>query len=169
MKKEILKQIAALRFCIGFLGENRQHSWWDSSFLSATSKAFLSPIFNNKCLSAQYYGVKEAATLVHDEHIGIGKGVFHLFRLPEIHEIEMHRFLDDPDTKTDLQEIIKNKDAAEQFLSEFGEEAGEQAAGPYLMDDTSKILTHKSWKKVAAQYASAFKNNYKTFPYFTTA
>lgn len=169
MKSEILKQIAFLRLCIGFLGENEQHTWWASSFFSPTSSAFLSPIFNNKCLAAQYYGVKEAATIVHDEHIGIGKGVFHLFRLPETHEIEMHRLLDNPDTKADLQEILKNKDAAEQFLSEFGEESGEKSTGPYRIDDTAKILTLKTWKKVAAQYASAFKNGYKTFPYFTNA
>jgi len=87
MNNKVLQDVFTLRMCIGFLGESDQYSWWPSSFLSPTSSAFLSPVFSKTSFTAQYYGVREAATIVHDEHIGIGKGVFHLFRLPEIHEI----------------------------------------------------------------------------------
>ncbi len=169
MKKKVLHDIFTLRMCIGYLGEADQYSWWSSSFFSPTSSAFLSPVFSKTSFTSQYYGVREAAIIVHDEHIGIGKGVFHLFRLPETHEIEIHRLLDNPDTKTAVQDLIKNKEAAEQFLSEFGQDNGEQAVGPFRLDDTNKILTSKTWEKVAGQYAAAFKNGNKTFPYFTTS
>jgi hypothetical protein len=38
--------------------------------------------FIKNAFVAQYHGVQEAASRVHDEHIGIGR-VYHLFRLPE--------------------------------------------------------------------------------------
>ena len=169
MNNKVLQDVFTLRMCIGFLGESDQYSWWPSSFLSPTSSAFLSPVFSKTSFTAQYYGVREAATIVHDEHIGIGKGVFHLFRLPETHEIEMHRLLDNSDTKTAFQDLIKNKDTAEQFLSEYGQDSVEQAVGPFRLGDTTKILTPQTWTKVAGQYVSAFKNGNKTFPYFTTS
>lgn len=169
MNKKILKDVLTLRMCIGFLGESDQYSWWASSFLSSTSSAFLSPVFSKTSFNAQYYGVREAATIVHDEHIGIGKGVFHLFRLPETHEIKMHRLLDNSDTKTAVQDLIKNKDNAEQFLSEYGQDSVEQTVGPFRLGGTTKILTPQTWTKVAGQYVSAFKDGNKTFPYFTTS
>ena len=169
MKKKVLQDILTLRVCIGYLGETDQHSWWSSSFFSSTSSAFLSPVFSKTSFTAQYYGVREAATIVHDEHIGIGKGVFHLFRLPETHEIEMHRLLDNQDTKTAIQDLIKNKEAAEKFLSEFGQSNGEQAVGPVKIGEADKILTPKTWEKVAGQYLNAFQNSNKTFPYFTAS
>jgi hypothetical protein len=169
MKKKVLQDIFTLRTCVGYLGESDQYSWWSSSFFSPTSSAFLSPVFSKTSFTAQYYGVREAATIVHDDHIGIGKGVFHLFRLPETHEIEIHRLLDNPDTKTAIQNLIKSKEAAEQFLSKFGEYPDELSIGPFRLDDTTKILTPKTWEKLAGQYAAAFKNGNKTFPYFTTS
>jgi hypothetical protein len=57
----ILELLAELRLAVGFLGEKGQHNWWPSSFLSATSPAFLSPPFPRSRILAQYHGVKEAA------------------------------------------------------------------------------------------------------------
>ena len=113
--------------------------------------------------------MREAATIVHDAHIGIGQGVFHLFRMPETFEIEMHRLLGNQDTQNAVQTIIKNKDSAEQFLCNYGQDSGDHAVGPFRVDDTTKILTPQIWGKVAGQYSSAFNNGKKTFPYFTTS
>ena len=169
MKKKALQDIFKLRICVGFLGESDQYSWWVSSFFSQTSSAFLLPMFSKTSFTSKYYGVREAATIVHDEHIGIGKGVFHLFRLPETHEVEMHRLLENSDTITAVQNLIRNKETAEQFLSECGQDFVDQAVGPFRLGDTTKILTPKTWGKVAGQYESAFKNGNKTFPYFSTS
>lgn len=167
MKKAILQDILKLRVSIGYLGEAGQHGWWSSSFFSATSSAFLSPVFSRTRLTAQYYGVKQAATLVHDEHIGVGKGVFHLFRLPETHEIEMHRLLNNPDIKTAIQHLTENQASAEQFLNEFGQEDDIQTAGPVKVGDTDKLSAPGSWATVASRYLSAFISENKIFPYFT--
>lgn len=168
MKKKALQDIFLLRICIGYLGESDQYSWWASSFFSSTSSAFLSPVFSKTLFVAQYYGVKEAATIIHDDHIGIGQGVFHLFRMPETLEIEIHRLLDNPDTKNLVQDLIKGKDSAQRFLSSFGQDTGKNGVGPLRMGDTSEILTPNTWKKVAGKYSSAFENGNKIFPYFTT-
>ena len=74
MNKATLAQIARLKLLVGFLGEQSQFNWWPS--------AFFAPVFNKNAFVAQYHGVQEAASRVHDEHIGIGR-VYHLFRLPE--------------------------------------------------------------------------------------
>jgi hypothetical protein len=169
MKKAILQDVLKLRLSIGYLGEAGQHGWWPSSFFSSTSVAFLSPVFSRTSLTAQYYGVRKAATLVHDEHIGIGKGVFHLFRLPETHEIEMHRLLNSPDMKTAAQELTKNKESAGNFLSEYGKGDDRQAVGPVKIGDAGAISESGSWAAVAGLYADAFINGNKTFPYFTSS
>ena len=168
MNRTILKNIANLRICVGFLGEADQNSWWKSSFFSSISKAFLSPVFSKTCFLAKYYGVKEAATIVHDEHIGIGKDVFHLFRLPEMHEIEMHNLLGNPETLSDAQKIVSNKDSAEQFLQEYSKDVDVKQIGPVRLGDTKIISNISTWKIVAQYYAKAFKSNNKTFPYFST-
>ena len=67
MKKKVLQDIFKLRICVGFLGESDQYSWWASSFFSPTSSAFLSPVFSKTSFTAQYYGLRKAATIVHDE------------------------------------------------------------------------------------------------------
>ena len=169
MNNKVLQDVFTLRMCIGFLGESDQYSWWPSAFLSSTSSAFLSPVFGKTSFNAQYYGVREAAAIVHDEHIGIGKGVFHLFRLPENHEIEMHRLLDNQDTKRAVKDLIKNKESAETFLFEYGKEAVDQTVGPFRLGEITNILIPQTWAKASGQYARAFQNGYKIFPYFLTS
>ncbi len=83
MEKNFLIDIAKLRIAIGYLGEKSQYAWWRSSFFIPASRTYLAPVFGKTALLTRYYGMREAATLVHDERIGVGKGVFHLFRLPE--------------------------------------------------------------------------------------
>ena len=168
MDKILLTDITAIRLCVGFLGEVGLYSWWPSSFFSATSTAFLTPVFSKTSFFAQYYGVKEAATIVHDEHIGIGKDVLHLFRLPEMHEIEMHNLLGNPETLSNAQQIVSNKDSAEQFLQEYSKDIDVKQIGPVRLGDTKTISNISTWKNVAQYYAKAFKSNNKTFPYFST-
>ena len=168
MDKTLLTDITAIRLCVGLLGEVGLYSWWPSSFFSATSIAFLTPVFSRTCFSAQYYGVKEAATIIHDEHIGVGKSVFHLFRLPEIHEIEMHNLLENPETVHETQQVVSNKNTAQQFLQDYSESSDVKEFGPIRLGDTKKISNRSTWKKIARYYAEAFKKKNKIFPYFST-
>lgn len=167
MDKTILKDIAMLRLCIGFLGESQQYGWWSSAFFSTTSTAFLLPVFSKTSFSAQYYGVKEAATVVHDEHIGIGKDVFHLFRLPEMHEIELHNLLGDSEIIKDAQRIVSHKDIAEQFLQEYAKNGDVKEVGPVRLGDTKDLANRSTWKVAVQHYLKAFTKGTKTFPYFS--
>ena len=84
--------VSRWRVLVGYLGEHRQANWWSSSFLGRSSEAFLTPIFGNAVANARVVGVTEAARRVHDDAIGVGR-TFHLFRLPETLEQELHRTL----------------------------------------------------------------------------
>nr|MBC8362874.1 BrxE family protein [Candidatus Desulfatibia profunda] len=139
MARTDLKEIVKLRVCVGFLGESQQCAWWQSSFFSPMSSAYLSPVFGKTSFSAQYYGIKEAATRVHDEHIGIGKGVFHLFRLHEMHEIELHRLLEDKEIIGDAGSIVSGRGSAERFLKEYAIDPGKAEVGPVRVGDNSDI------------------------------
>jgi len=167
MARTGLKEIVKLRVCIGFLGESQQCAWWQSSFFSTMSSAYLSPVFGKTSFSAQYYGIKEAATRVHDEHIGIGKGVFHLFRLPEMHEIELHRILEDKKIIEDARLIVSGKDSAEKFLEEHAIDSGKAEVGPVRVGDNSDIARMPVWQTAAHYYLNAFRKRNKTFPFFS--
>ncbi|MBC8391765.1 MAG: BrxE family protein [Deltaproteobacteria bacterium] len=167
MTQKDLKEIAKLRVCIGFLGESHQYSWWQSSFFSVSSLAFLSPVFGKTSFLAKYYGVKEAATLVHDKHIGVGKGVFHLFRLPEILEIELHGLFEYQEIVKDLQQIIGNKDSAEQFLRKDAIACDISELGPIRLGDHTDVVKKSVWQTVAQHYLKAFQEGTRIFPYFS--
>ena len=83
------QELLELRLLIAFLGERSQFAWWASSFFDNTSKPFLEPVFGKTAKLTQYHGAVEAARRVHDEHIGVGE-VFHLFRMPEENEEDLH-------------------------------------------------------------------------------
>jgi len=164
-----LKKIARLRICVGFLGESQQYSWWQSSFFSPSSKTFLTPIFAKTSFLSQHYGMKQAASIVHDDHIGIGKGVFHLFRLPEIYEIKLHKIIESPETAEDVKLMVCSKDKAEEFLQEYTTESDTAAIGPVQMGGFTDIMEKSVWKRIAYHYLKAFRDGNKTFPFFSEA
>lgn len=165
MTSNNLTNLIKLRVAVGYLGERDQNSWWQSSFFSASSTPFLSPVFGKTSLSAQHYGVREAATLIHDEHIGTGAEVFHLFRLPENIEQEMHVKLDDSDLIDEIHSIIVSQESAITFLNEFKSSSDTQAIGPVRLGTADDISKPGLWKKTAGYYAYAIQNSEKTFPY----
>lgn len=162
-----LKEIAKLRICVGFLGESQQYSWWKSNFISTSSAAFLMPIFAKTAFLSQYYGVKKSATIVHDEHIGIGKGIFHLFRLPERHEIELHKILESGIITENIKALINTKENAENFLQESCIKSNNSGAGPVRMGAASDIMKKNIWNRLAYHYLNAFNGQDKTFPFFS--
>lgn len=164
MTRKDLKEIAKLRVCIGFLRESHQYSWWQSSFFFVSSLAFLSPVFGKTSFLAQYYGVKEAATIVHDKHLGVGKGVFHLFRLPETLEIELHGLFEDQEIVKDLKQVIGNKDSAEQFLRERAITCDVLEHGPVRLGDYTDVVMKSAWQIAAQHYLKAFQEGARIFP-----
>lgn len=162
-----LMDIAKLRFCVGYLGEKDQYAWWQSSFLSSTSSVFLTPMFGKTSIYSQYYGFRDAAARVHDTHIGIGNGVFHLFRLPENIERELHELLGRSENVKIIQEMIQNKTQIEQYFKSYPKNNYSNAVGPVRLGDVADIDKKMIWQMVVHHYLKAFDHKSKVFPYFS--
>jgi hypothetical protein len=158
--------LACLRVVVGFLGEREQYAWWQSSFFSAQSRAFLAPVFGRTQLLAQTTGVTQAAALVHDERIGVGR-VYHLFRLPEDIEQSIHRVLQDAEVGRRIGALVAHKDAALQYLRAEARSAAGGGVGPTRIGDDRHLRDQGHWCDIAAQYVAAFAAGAEVYPYFT--
>lgn len=165
-----LTDLIKLRVAVGYLGERDQSSWWQSAFFSTSSIPFLAPVFGKTSIYAQYYGVRDAATIIHDEHIGTGAEVFHLFRLPENIEQEMHDKLGSNALVNEIQSLVVSPEDAIAFLDEFKSSSETQAIGPVRLGIAEEITKPGLWRKTAGYYAHAMQNNKndeKVFPYIS--
>ena len=165
MTTEELETLACIRASVGFLGEKDQHAWWASSFFSKSSATFLAPLFPRTQVLSQATGVTAAATLLHDERIGVGQ-VFHLFRLPEDLEQSLHRVLSDPGTVSKIGQLVSTVESAMTGLRELGATKTKTSAGPVHVGDLHALRDSAIWKNVAAIYADAFDTKRQSFPYF---
>nr|WP_263326057.1 BrxE family protein [Neobacillus sp. Marseille-Q6967] len=156
-----------LRVCVGYLGELQQHKWWTSSFYSNTSTAFLIHVFGKTSPMTQYYGVRSAAAIIHDEVIGIGEGVFHLFRLPEVIEREFHELLNESTIVERLNNYTQNTEVAMDYLESISGKSKDNTIGPIRIGKTDDIENASTWSNAAQYYLRAFKEGTKIFPYVT--
>jgi hypothetical protein len=166
MKGSQLEALAILRTIVGYLGEREQHSWWQSSFLSPTSRAFLTPVFARTHVLAQYTGVTRAAGMIHDDRIGVGS-VFHLFRLPEDMEQGLHRVVHDARVIARVTVAVRDHDSAVSTLRSLACAPPPAAVGPTRMGTTHDLREQHVWWLVAAHYANGFSSNAEVYPYFT--
>ena len=166
METNLLKPITKLRLCVGYLGEKDQYGWWQSSFFTKGSNAFLSPLFSRTQVLAQCNGVTRAAALVHDESIGVGH-VYHLFRLPEDMEQGIHQTLLAAGAKQVVQSIVVSPEAALEQLKRSIPEKKPSGEGPVRVGKVSDLQNSDYWKKVAGLYWHAFQEDIQIFPYFT--
>jgi hypothetical protein len=161
-----LDQIAQLRVLVGYLGEKEQNNWWGCSFFSEVSGAYLDPVFPRTAFLARCHGVKAAASLVHDERIGVGR-VYHLFRLPEHTEQKLHHHFLDEEVVKGLQALTESVEAAEAAFEEMMSSPVNATEGPTHCGKSNDLAKQVAWEGVASLYHSAFKENIQTFPYFT--
>lgn len=166
MESEHLAQLAVLRVAVGCLGEQANPRWWPSSFFGTGSKAFLSPIFPRTQMLAQYHGVREAGSVVHDERIGVGIHVFHLFRLPEDLEQSLHQVVHQPDVAARMAEHTASGEAALGYLQEFSAGKGSEGVGPVCVGALPDLRKIEPWHQVAGCYAAGFAARSEVYPYF---
>jgi hypothetical protein len=165
MSSVLYHQIIPVRFLVGFLGEQGQANWWPSRFLSPTSERFLQPVFAKTTLVAQYHGVRDAASAVHDSHLGLGR-VFHLFRLPEAVEQRLFAHLLDVGIPEDIGQALTSRDAAMARLRGFFKSAVELHGGPLMVGTTEDLHGYAWLSRVAAVYHAAFEGaDAPAFPY----
>ncbi|MGQ7848550.1 BrxE family protein [Granulosicoccus sp. 3-233] len=168
MKNNIVESLAELRLLVGFLGEKTQHNWWGSSFIGATSEAFLAPVFPRTTMLARYHGVSEAAMLVHDEHIGVGAN-FHLYRLPDSLERAAAKVVATDSSKELMNSVLGSSEAALARLSELCVMDAEKVEGPVVVGNYSDAALNDMVQLSTSHYLKAFTGAYKCFPYMREA
>lgn len=156
MKNQLIKFIAELRVLVGYLGEKSQCDWWGSNFLGPQSKIFLSHPYPRTSFLAQYHGVCEAALLVHDEYIGVGKN-YHLYRLPDSLEREIAKAAQE----LDINDKLKSTDEAFQALEQLVSGVVDKNEGPVNVGTFSDASLEAILKAAASHYLQAFKGGTK--------
>src|SRR5437773_108710 len=134
--KNALDSYLELRLLVGYLGEKLQYNWWASSFYDPFAMDFLSPVFGRTARLAQYNGVREAARRVHDANVGIGR-VFHLFRLPEETEHDLHRHAETLDEA--ILSVVSDRATALARLRVFADKTAPSAEGPIAIDRIGEL------------------------------
>ncbi len=162
-----LRDILSLRTLVGYLGEEGQFNWWSSSFFSNSSIKFLSPIFGKTSFSSQYYGAREAATNIHDEHIGIGRNVFHLFRLPETQEKLLHSIVCDESAIENIKPYIQDTETALGSLKELSKDCNVVSVGPVRLGSRENLADGPVWREIANYYLKGFSEGKRVYPYFS--
>ena len=166
MKISIISDILVLRVLVGYLGEKSQFNWWPTTFFGPSSNLFLSPVFPRTTLLSQYHGILEAARRLHDERIGVGH-VFHLFRLSEDYEHELHSLLSDGSFPMPMDSLV-NKDSALAGLQKIADGDTSSSEGPVKLGTADEITTPHALRDIARSYSAAFTQGVRCYPYFVS-
>ena len=158
-----LTAILKTRLLVGYLGERAQHAWWPTAFYEASSRLFLEPVFSKTSRLAQYHGVLEAARRLHDEHLSVGS--YHLFRLPEEVEQDLHNLIQRPEADEFAPQDMGSKDAALNSLKDLAGAVSVKSVGPTAVVNISDLDSPNTVKAMAAAYLSAFSEDAKAYPY----
>lgn len=166
MKESYLPMLLQMRLLVGFLGERAQFAWWPTAFFEPSSRLFLEPVFAKTSRLAQYHGVIDAARRLHDEHLNVGS--YHLFRLPEEIEQDLHMLAQERGSKEIAALGLQSKDSAIIALKSLAGESSRTSEGPITVGNVGELDSPNAAKTVAGAYLSAFMQNTKTYPYFAS-
>jgi len=158
-----------LRALVLALGESAQPPWWKTGFMNETGFRFLERLYPRSYFDAAVHAAGRAACEVHDQAVG-RTGVYHLFRLPEGLEVEIHTISGSADEEfvVQLRSHLGERDRLMEMLADAGSDKKEEndASGSRRMG-TSEDLTHTySLARVASVYHRAFNLGRPVFPYF---
>lgn len=163
MTASSLPTLLQMRLLVGFLGERGQCAWWPTAFYETSSRLFLQPVFSKTSRLAQYHGVLEAARRLHDEHLNVG--CYHLFRLPEEVEQDLHALAQSSVGDELASENPQNKNAALEALKRLAGTSAKFSEGPTAVGSIKDIDSPDVLNAIAGAYFSAFSQNVKIYPY----
>lgn len=166
MKDSYLSTVLQMRLIVGFLGERPQFAWWTTSFFGDYSLRSLEFVTPKTSLLAQYHGVVEAARKLHDEHLNVGS--YHLFRLPEEVEQDLHAMMQSGVGTELAEQIPQDKDAALAALRTLAGAIPSAAVGPTAVGNIDQVSASETLKSIAGTYVSAFSQNAQTYPYLVS-
>ncbi len=121
----------------------------------------MEPVFSKTPRLAQYHGVLEAARRLHDDHLSVGS--YHLFRLPEEVEQDLHALVQN--SKELASQVPQGKQAALDALKLLAATDATASVGPVVAGSIKDLDSAKTLEAIAAAYMSAFTQNAKTYPY----
>jgi hypothetical protein len=154
------------RLLVGYLGERAQFSWWETAFHEPSSRLFLEPVFTKTTCLARYHGVCEAARRLHDEHLNVGG--FHLFRLPEEIEQDLHGMMQSDVGETLTERSTQNSETALDALSFLAISRRRPASdGPTAIGTIAELESDQTPGLIAEIYRSAFTQGIRAYPYLT--
>lgn len=165
MTASLSSTLLQLRLLVGFLGERPQYGWWPTSFFGDYSLRSLEFVTPRTPALAQYHGVVEAARHVHDEHLNVG--CYHLFRLPEEAEQDLHHLMRTESGRSLTAQATRGRDAS---LARLGELASTgagfaAAAGPVCVGEIEPLDAGAIFAVLASHYQHAFSQGVKAYPY----
>ena len=105
----------------------------------------------------------EAARRLHDEHLSVGS--YHLFRLPEELEQDLHATVQSSVGEELASQAPKSKEAAIDALKRLAAPGRAPSVGPTAVGGIKDLDSTDTLKAIAAAYLSAFTQNAKTYPY----
>ncbi len=168
-EKPVVDTVAVLnlRLLVGILGEKTRFGWWQTGFFDPTSQAFLAPVFVKTALLSCYHGVVEAARRVHDE--GLSVGSYHLFRLPEEMEQDLHAEMCAGVPETFLKAATGDRDPGLALLRELGgsPQKATSASGPILLGSMLEFSDKEMLQRIARVYLDGFSGGAKPIPYLS--
>ena len=155
--------ILQLRLLVGFLGERTQHGWWPTSFFGEYSMRSLEFVAPKTATLAQYHGAVEAARRLHDEHLSVGS--YHLFRLPEEVEQDLHALVQRARGALVISQLPKDKETALSSLAKMANAGGAATEGPVSVGSISALSEPDIARSIAGVYLKALPSNVKAYPY----
>ena len=163
MTESYISTLLQMRLLVGFLGERAQFGWWPTSFNEASSRLFLEPVFSKTSRLAQYHGVLEAARRLHDEHLSVGS--YHLFRLPEVIEQDLHALVLNPLGEELAGKNPLKKEEALEAMRQLSANDAKASDGPTAVGSIKDIDSPDTLKAIAGAYYSAFCRSAHAYPY----
>ena len=158
-----LSPILQIRLLVGFLGERAQNAWWPTTFYELSSRQFLEPVLTRTSQLARYHGVLEAARRLHDEHLNVG--VYHLFRLPEEVEQDLHSHMQQVEVDEFIRSEMHSNQRAKDSLQDKACSITLTSVGPRAVGTIKDLATGNIESVLAAEYISAFNRNVRVYPY----
>jgi hypothetical protein len=162
-QSDTLRRIIVIRYLVGFLGEKSQCNWWSTSFYTPSSVRFLEPVFSRTTPAAKYHGAVEAARRFHDENLSVGS--FHIFRLPEEIEQDLHELVQTQSLDLFAPSLIMDRSTALDSLSNVTGRMTDEPVGPVFVGKIGELRTSAFLNKVSEIYRQSLSSNTQALPY----
>ena len=163
-----VESLTRLRVLVSVLGESAHMKWWRTEFLTSAGLRFLDRLYPRTSCAAAVRATGVAARALHDSNIGRG-GVYHLFRLPETLEEQIHTMARGgyfEEVLPELRSSLGDREAILSQLDALATDLPETERGPQRIGSVQDLRRDKLAGMWAGAYLSAFRQGYRVFPYF---